>query len=108
PGEPGSTFTNIATDGTPVQITTPGEYIIGISGVGSMPTSGGGAIYDILDPIEVSGPDGPGGASPHTGWDADGAFGSYTIRIFGAEFIPAPAAIAPLGVWLGAGRRRRI
>ncbi|HWB20306.1 MAG TPA: hypothetical protein VG711_08410, partial [Phycisphaerales bacterium] len=66
---------NMATDGTGAQINLPGVYAIAISGFGRNPVSIGGEIFDMEFGDEISGPDGPGGINPHTGWTGDGQTG---------------------------------
>lgn len=99
---------SVATDATGSMVTE-GLYYLAISGAGSSPISAGGApIFDFLDPLEISGPDGAGGSLPISGWDADGAFGTYTIALEGVRFATVPAPGAALLLLMGAmGRRGR-
>ena len=66
-----------------------------------------GEIFDFATTTEISGPDGPGGALPITGWSGQGETGFYTIRLVGAEFVPGPGALAVFGAAGLMGRRRR-
>lgn len=96
-------------DGSGAVVTTPGIYYLAVSGFGSVPTSGGAGIFGFSVPLEISGPDGPGGAGAHDGWSADGATGNYTIILTGTTTVPAPGAAMAIGAGLGflAVRRRR-
>jgi hypothetical protein len=89
-----------ATDGTGQVIPGPGLYLIAITGFNNDPTSAGGAIFNQALRTEVSGPDGPGGAQPHTAWTGDGATGEYVVHLTGAAFVHPAAvpAIAPAGI----------
>lgn len=72
----GPTVGNMSTDGTNVQIQDGQMLLIGITYSPNEPfsngelrgSSGGDLIFDIQDPFEVSGPDGPGGGAPLAGW----------------------------------------
>lgn len=59
---------NFSNDGTGIVITKPGLYYIALSRAGDDPLSQGGPIFDQQTPIEVSGPDGPGGGEPIVAW----------------------------------------
>jgi len=83
----GSLLRGAATDGSGAQVTTPGLYYLAISGFDSDPVSPGGAIFDQVTTTEISGPDGPGGSIPLSGWDAEGQTGEYTIVLSGVEFV---------------------
>jgi hypothetical protein len=103
-------LTNMATDGTNAVIDLAGTYLVGVSGAGRNPISAGGLIFDIQNPSEVSGADGPGGLLRHIGWEGEGAVGDYAIDMTSTIFpqIPAPAGIAALGLaGVCASRRRR-
>lgn len=100
----------LATDGTGAKISLPGVYAIAISGAGRVPVSQNGPIYNFVSPTEVSGPDGPGGFLPLSGWTGDGQVGSYTIQTTGIGFyeVPAPASASLLALaGVLAARRRR-
>jgi hypothetical protein len=103
-------LTRVATDGTGAILDLPGDYLIAISGFGHNPVSSTGLIFNITNPIEVSGADGPGGFNRQIGWQGVGGTGQYVVHLTGATFpsIPAPGAgtmvIAGL---LFAARRRR-
>src|SRR5262249_53909121 len=62
-----------ATDGTGVMVTTPGDYLLAITGFNNDPLSATGAIFNQLVTTEISGPDGPGGFNAFTGWSGGGA-----------------------------------
>lgn len=103
-------LTPVSTDGSNAILDLPGLYAVAIAGVGRNPTSDGGLIFDIADPTEVSGADGPGGLLRHTGWEGDGAVGGYAVELEGIDFadVPAPAPAALLALaGLSASRRRR-
>ncbi len=100
-------------DGTP-GLTTPGTYVLAVSGWG------GGNVGDPIDanndPLstqavfsELTGPDGAGGANPLAGWMAGAETGAYNILLSGVEAVPAPGALALLGLagLVGARRRRQ-
>lgn len=111
PGEPHSFMLNEATDSTGAQVVVPGLYYLAISGAGSVAVSDPGAldIFDFAVPGEVSGPDGPGGTHPITGWSGPGQWGHYEIALQGVcTIVPAPGAVGLLGSFgLLALRRRR-
>lgn len=104
-----SKITPNATDGT-FNLIAPGNYVIGVAGSGNVPTSGGLAIFDkATSSLEISGPDGPGGAGVHDGWITNEISGRYVIELTGAAYVvPAPGAgaIGLLGL-MALGRRRR-
>ncbi len=83
-------------DGTGVVLTTPGRYFLAISGSADMagpnnPRSESGLeLFDLMSPMEISGPDGPGGADPLTQWTGPGQTGNYLISLTGVTFIEAP------------------
>lgn len=96
----------MATDGT-FTLTTPGFYVIGVAAAGNIPTSAGGPIFAKSNSLEVSGPDGPGGAMPHTGWITNEVNGRYVIELTGTAYVPAPGAGAAMLLATLAGSRRR-
>ena len=97
-----------ADDGTMPVLPGVGNYYIGITGWNNDALSSGGDIFFAATFSEVTGPDGPGAGSPLNGWSGGGANGSYQIHLVGAEFIPAPGAMALFGLGgLLAMRRRR-
>ncbi|USN99104.1 MAG: hypothetical protein H6810_00010 [Phycisphaeraceae bacterium] len=100
----------VATDGSGAILDLPGDYLVCVTGKGRNPTSAGGLIFDIQDPTEISGADGPGGLLRHIGWDGIGETGDYSLVMDGTVFpqLPAPSGLALLGVGgLAAARRRR-
>ncbi len=103
-------LTSMSTDGSNAVLDLPGDYLIAVSGFGHNPISASGQIFDIADPTEISGADGPGGLLRHTGWEGIGETGSYSIGMEGTVFptIPGPGVLAGLGLGLlAAGSRRR-
>lgn len=99
-----------ATDGTGAAITEPGVYAVAVSAFGRYPVSINGAIFTFASLTEVSGPDGPGGLNPHTGWAGPGGSGTYEVATEGIGFhsVPAPGSGVLLGLGaMLAGRRRR-
>jgi hypothetical protein len=103
-------LTPIATDGTGAILDLPGDYLIAISGFGHNPISITGLIFNIANPTEISGADGPGALNRQIGWEGTGGTGTYTIEFTGAVFpvIPAPGtgAVVLAGMLLAARRRR--
>jgi hypothetical protein len=88
----GSTLLPFSTDGTGIVITEPGEYLLCISLWTHHPFSDGGSIYSLSNSTEISGPDGPGGNLPVTGWFDNslrqgGTGGNYTIVLNGTSFV---------------------
>jgi hypothetical protein len=104
-------LTPVATDGSLAILDLPGDYLVAVTGKGRNPISNGGLIFDIQDPTEVSGADGPGGLLRHTGWEGEGEVGQYSVMMDGTIFpeIPAPGALAAVGAagLLGSRRRRQ-
>jgi MYXO-CTERM domain-containing protein len=86
-----------------------GVYYLAVSNYNYDPQSAGGAIW-ANSPFNVERqPDGPGAGSPLSSWSGT-AFsdGAYEINLRGASFVPAPGALALLGLGgLAATRRRR-
>lgn len=87
-------------DGTGVTLTDGGLYYLVVSGGGGpaggsgrFPVASGLAIFDLVSPTEVSGPDGPGGMFMIDGWAGDGDVGSYTITVEGVSFIEEVACL---------------
>lgn len=89
----------------------PGLYLLGVSSFSNDPLSAGGVIFGSganggVPPAFAHAPDGPGGAQPLSGWEANfgGSSGSYEIRLTGACFTdtqPVPDGSMTLGL-LGA------
>jgi hypothetical protein len=93
PDPEGSTMGNGATDGSGAMVTQSGIYYLAITVTPRDPVSPMGVIFDIVDPNEVSGPDGPGGDEPISSWGvpasaapAAGVPGDYTILLGGVGF----------------------
>lgn len=99
PGSNLSLLIPVPTDGSP-PLVAPGLYYIAISRYNNDPVSDAGHIFLQATPQEISGPDGPGGLLPISGWTGDnGKFdGDYRIALRGVEFaeIPAPGALSLL------------
>lgn len=104
-------LTGTATDATMVVVTNPGTYALAITGSGHYPTSLAGALFNVPIPTEISGPDGPGGILPHSGWAGVGSTGTYDVTVTGVNYVdtPAPGTIAAsvMGLGLFGARRRR-
>ena len=101
-----SHLTGFADDGTGAAVKA-GIYYLAVGGFGDEALSAGGEIFANGTFEEISGPDGPGGGSPLSGWANTGAQGNYNVNLQGVNAIPAPGAIALLGLAGLAGRRRR-
>lgn len=101
-----------ATDGSGAQVSNPGVYALVITSNGRRPISGNGQIFSFGEDVgEISGPDGPGAARPHTGWTGQGLNGVYSIAIDGATFVDVPtpgvASVGLVAIVAAARRRRR-
>ncbi len=97
-------------DGTGVQISRPGDYVLAVTGAGRVPVSRTGPIFALESPTEISGPDGPGGLNPLSGWTGEGEQGSYRFVLTSGDFpvTPAPGAAGVLVIGaMALGRRRR-
>lgn len=108
--QPWARIAGPATDATQAQVTLPGVYALAITGLGRVPVSRTGEIFNFASSTEVSGPDGPGGINPLSGWAGDGQTGSYTILTSGVGFYdtPTPGVLAAmLGGAAVVARRRR-
>jgi len=90
-----------------------GLYLLAITRFNNDPFSDGGLIFNQANRFEISGPDGPGGSLPITGWTGEGGGGDggieYRIRLEGVTFanLPAPGALGLLGLAATLGRQRR-
>ncbi len=83
--------------------TMPGLYMLGITSYDNDPRSGSGRIFRDGDAGRIAGPNGPGGASPLSGWTGGGGdTGAYRIILTGADsaIAPEPGSIALLGIGL--------
>jgi len=78
-----------ATDGSGFSLPGPGLYYLAVSGKGRIPLSPAGAIFDLVDPFEISGPDGPGGGQAISAWTGIGEVGAYQIELTGCAFLGA-------------------
>ena len=96
-----------ATDGTAAGPTEPGFYFLAISGFDNDPFSLDGEIFDTVSLDEISGPDGPGGLLPVSGWGFFGGSGTYEIFLTGAAGVPEPATVSLLALGLLATLRPR-
>ena len=101
-------FGGTSNDGTQVIVSLPGLYMIGLTGFNRDPMSQTGAMFNQVSTTEVSGPDGPGGFNPLTGWAGTGQTGNYTIVFTGVgPATPAPGAAVVLGLGALVGMRRK-
>ena len=98
-----------STDGTGVQITQPGDYLLAVTGAGRFPISRTGAMFDIVSPTEISGPDGVGGLNPLAGWAGEGETGTYRFVFTASDYpiVPSPGVVGILGFASLATLRRR-
>lgn len=92
-GSPFSEFGSQSDDGTGVVITQPGIYYIAVSGGEHMPVSITGQIFGFANNLEVSGPDGPGGADPLVDWFGPPMIGNYEINLSGVAVPPCPGDV---------------
>lgn len=81
-----------STDGTGVQVSQPGDYVLAVTGFGRVPVSRTGPMYNLMSPTEISGPDGVGGLNPLMGWTGEGEVGDYRVQF---EFVDYPIFPAP-------------
>lgn len=95
-------------------ISTPGNYYLGISIAGFDPQSSGGPIFNFIA-ADPTAPNGSGAGSPLSSWSSGGlspAQEGYTITVSGAQFVGGNAAAVPfdfnptfgvtiLGLWAG-------
>ncbi|MCH9058711.1 MAG: hypothetical protein IIB55_08795 [Planctomycetes bacterium] len=85
-GPPGpSLLLRQSNDGTNIEVTEPGCYMLCISAFDNDPLDGdpGDPIFNQMSREEVSGPDGTGGNNPHAGWSQDVGQGDYEILYLG-------------------------
>lgn len=95
---PLSRIGNVSNDGSGAMILTPGVYYLAISGANRVPVSSGGQIFQFGSPFEVSGPDGPGGGNPITGWVGPGQQGHYEIVLCAARTIQGIPTVSQWGL----------
>jgi hypothetical protein len=102
-------LTSPSTDGSGAMVLLPGEYALGVSGLGRVPVSPTGPIFFFGSSTEISGPDGPGGINPLSGWTGQGQTGTYEIHLRGVDWydVPSPASGAVLFGLAALARRRR-
>jgi hypothetical protein len=81
-----------STDGTGVQVSQPGDYVLAVTGFGRAPVSRTGNMFNFASLTEISGPDGVGGLNPLSGWTGEGEVGDYRLDF---EFIDYPVFPAP-------------
>ena len=105
----GAMLGSMSDDGTGIALTTQGLYYLAISGGDGVPGGVGGGripfavagpeavgplpIFDfMMNPTEISGPDGPGGLMmlPIFDWLGEGEVGAYEIALEGVIFIESP------------------
>ncbi|MHC4210011.1 MAG: hypothetical protein ACYSWT_09905 [Planctomycetota bacterium] len=115
PDPDGSTMGNVSTDGTDIEITQPGLYLLAITVTPRQPVSGGAAIFyfPTSNTTEVSGPDGPGGEGEITDWmepipgwgtqlplaaAVDDVPGEYMIMLCGVGFAQPAGLELPLDI----------
>lgn len=100
----------MSTDGTGVQVSTPGDYVLAVTGLGRVPVSRTGPMYNFATPTEISGPDGVGGLNPLMDWTGVGEVGDYSLMLEEIDYPDFPAPGTGVGMVMGAlllGRRRR-
>ncbi len=103
-------LTAFSNDGTGVQLSVPGDYVLAVTGRGRTPVSRSGPIFNLASPTEISGPDGPGGFNPLMEWTGIGETGSYSFEMEATDFpvVPGPGALTIVAAaGLAFGRRRR-
>lgn len=85
-GPPGpSLMPNQSNDGTNIEITEVGCYMLCISAFDNDPTDGVDEIFFQEFREEVSGPDGTGGNNPHADWSQNVGVGEYLIMLQGTD-----------------------
>lgn len=100
----------MSTDGTGVQVSAPGDYVLAVTGFGRVPVSRTGPMFNFATPTEISGPDGVGGLNPLMGWTGEGETGDYALMFEDIDYPDFPAPGTAAGMVMGAlflGRRRR-
>lgn len=109
PGLVGSWLGNSANDGSGFSLVTPGFYYIAIAGAGVDAVGETGE--SIFTGLGTPGAVVFGGEKDLADWAGQGATGTYSIRVESVSGVPAPGAIAVLGMLLAAparmGRSRR-
>jgi hypothetical protein len=109
PGLVGSWLGSSANDGSGFSLVTPGFYYIAIAGAGVDAVGETGE--SIFTGLGTPGTVVFGGEKDLADWAGQGATGTYSIRVEAVSGVPAPGAIAVLGMLLAAparaGRSRR-
>lgn len=90
-------------------VTANGVYFLAVARYDRDPLAAGSAIWNDSPFRSERAPDGPGAAGTLSSWDgATSAGGTYRVTLSGASFVPAPGALALMGLGgLAVGRRRR-
>lgn len=101
----GAFLSSHSNDGSQFVLTEPGFYYIAIALAGVNPLSGTQRIWPNMSPGVI----GFGNFMNQSGWSIDPSTmgGEYSMRVTGIEGVPAPGALALLGL-AGLIRRRRI
>jgi len=95
---------NAANDGSGAIIVAPGNYYLAVTGgPGRDPVSAGGLIFNQVNTIEISGPDGPGGGAPIINWTGPPLPGSYVIVLCGTSQVAGIPTISEWGMIVMAG-----
>ena len=109
-GVVGARLGPIANDNSGVRLTEAGYYAIAISGFSSRPTNAfGESLFgsNIFGAGNLVGPADGLNNLGLAGWDSDGQTGEYLLHLSGITGVPAPGAIALLGLAGLISRRRR-
>lgn len=122
-GTEGGFLTSSSTDGSEIEVTEPGIYVLAVTFVGNVPTSGGESIFLFGEgpgamqgaTSSIGGVFGATNGGPHDGWSGDAPedLGDYILQFQGAALVPGvgplSGALAMLGMGaLASARRRRL